>query len=317
MRDPREYLRFGQNVDRQLARWKLEPTLAKVIISGGVIETYRYQKPVFLRKEGEGWQGGRRKAGEGLSDRHEENRRLTAFRNKNKLRRLVNENFDPRDAKFITLTFSDHPEILTKKAERYHFKHFDSNLDIRDPKQTNEAFKLFRKRLHKKFGAFEYLAVIEFQDEKRNGVVHYHMIANLPYIDHRELTEDYWGQGFTLITRIDHVDNIGLYMAKYMGKNMEDMRLTGIKKYNCSKGLKQPTVINGFEAERIETELHKEKKSAKVFEDEYDADFVEKITYSEYNIIRNGRELVKASEEVAKEMQQELYGLYDEILPIY
>lgn len=253
-----------------------EKSYVKIIKSGNVYETYEYQKPVMLGLK----RGGRLADGE-LSDRDEENRNLTTRRARNMFRRLVLNNFNDGD-KFITLTFRDTDTLSGGKP-----------IDIRNIDDTNREFKKFIQRLKRwldKTGKMEsaklkYMAVIEFQDENRNGVIHYHIICNVPYIEHEKLTE-LWGLGYVWINRTEGVDNVGAYVTKYMMKDLHDKRLRGKKAYLVSKGLERPEVIQGEMAHRILQDLERENKKNKVFADEYLSDYCGAIQYSEYNIRR-------------------------------
>lgn len=299
-----------RQLERNLQPWPygMEPTLAKVYISGNVVEMYRYKRPVYVRSFGKGWHGGRKRSDEPESERKEENRRLTLNRARNRIRRLTLANFDPADSKFITLTFAERAEVTTKQGKTYRFKHYNPNLNLYSPKECNKAFDKFLKRLRYVYGKFDYIAVIEFH---KSGKVHYHMIAKLPYIDHRELTERFWGMGFTLITDITHVDNVGAYISAYLMEDLDDFRLEGVKAYNCSKGLKKPEVINGHQAEYQAARWAKEKEAAKVYEKTYPADFVEEISYAEYNILREDAQPKIKSRELVDEMKKKLDSLYN------
>ncbi len=150
-------------------------------------------------------------------------------RSNSRLRRLVNANAwkwkkpdgDPYPPIFATFTFKE---------------------DIKDIKAANALFSHFIKRLnyeigHTKKSFLKYVTVIEFQDFSRDGVVHYHTIFfNLPFIL-KDLLADIWGQGFIHIRAIDHVNNAGAYVSKYMVKHFEDDRLDGFKRYFSSRGL--------------------------------------------------------------------------------
>jgi len=139
--------------------------------------------------------------------------------------RLANANFGEGGSKFVTLTFRD-----------------GAVADLTDVQACNKAFKDFILRLRFHHGDFKYLAVVEFQDGKGRGAVHYHMMATLPYIKAKELA-DLWGHGYVKINRISHVDNVGAYIAKYMLKNVVDTRLKGQKAYLGSRNLDKPTTL--------------------------------------------------------------------------
>ena len=104
---------------------------------------------------------------------------------------------------------------------------------------ANYEFMKFIQRLKYNYGDFKYLAVVQFQE---CGAVHYHMLANLDYIDKEKLSK-IWGKGFIKINDIKNVDNVGAYIVKYMNKNIIDKRLMGKKAYFASKNLIRPEII--------------------------------------------------------------------------
>ena len=106
--------------------------------------------------------------------------------------------------------------------------------------ECNLLFKNFIKRLKYKYNDnLKYLAVIEFQ---KRGAVHYHVLLDIPYVPQNTLQE-LWGNGFVYINAIDHVDNIGAYILKYITKDNNDIRLMGQKAYLYSRNLKQPEEV--------------------------------------------------------------------------
>ncbi|MGW4235109.1 rolling circle replication-associated protein, partial [Streptomyces sp. NPDC004980] len=131
-----------------------------------------------------------------------------------------------------------------------------------DIKKSNYNLKNFIQRLNYTLKIkLKYTAVIEFQ---KRGAIHYHLLVyNLPYTP-VDVLSDIWGHGFVKINKIDHVDNVGAYITKYMIKDNIDERLLGEKSYFSSRGLKKPE-------EYILTE--KEKETLLKSHDEY-------ITYS-------------------------------------
>lgn len=140
----------------------------------------------------------------------------TNQRRRDMVRRLACCNFNAQYDKFFTLTFAD---------------------NLTDVKQANYLFKKFKQKLQYKFGKdIKYLGVVEFQER---GAVHYHVLSNIPYIPQRDL-QDLWGHGFVFINAINHVDNIGAYIVKYMTKVTTDTRLQGLKAYLCSRNLIRP-----------------------------------------------------------------------------
>jgi hypothetical protein len=166
-------------------------------------------------------------------------------------------------------------------------------IDIRDVDQTNKDFKKFIQRLRDYVESigydrnFKYLAVIEFQDENRAGVVHYHMIADIPYIENEKL-RDVWGQGWVRINKIDHCDNVGAYVVKYMVEDMNDPRLRRRKAYLVGKGMEKSEVIQGEVAHVELLRMEKESKKNKVYENSYPSEYCGTITFTEYNLDRDG-----------------------------
>lgn len=160
--------------------------------------------------------------------------------------------------------------------------------DIKDVKACNVAYKLFIKRLKYRYKELKYVTVIEFQDRNERGAVHYHMICNLPFIPKSELSE-LWGNGFVKINRIDKVDNLGAYVVKYMNKDIDDKRLQGLKAFNTSHSLSQPTEIKSWDKDDTKVlkqikELVKEKSPS--YSAKYESEQAGVITYQQFNLIR-------------------------------
>lgn len=187
----------------------------------------------------------------------------SAFRARKEIRLTINANIDiqgKEKAKFLTLTFKE---------------------DIRDLKKANRIFSKFIMRLNYSQGEgfkAHYVAVPQFQDKRRKGVIHYHVIFfNLPYIKISELRA-LWGHGFIKINAIDDVDNVGAYMVGYMGKNFIDQRFENEKRFFCSRGLADPKEIKGYSEKEInlgdDWNLH--------FEASYDNEYTGKIHYKQF-----------------------------------
>lgn len=203
----------------------------------------------------------------------------------NEVRRLVCANFNKLST-FVTLTFND------KKVQH----------NIHNVKECNAEFKKFIKRfkyyLQAEWNKFElkYLAVIEFQDTNDRRAVHYHVVFDVPYIPIKDLT-DIWGMGFCFINKINHVDNVGAYLIKYMTKDSADERLMGLPAYLRSRNLIEPeeffvldsnTKTNDFlkasdEIYKIDTLLG---NHTAIYEAEYDTEYMGKCEYKQYNLER-------------------------------
>lgn len=183
-------------------------------------------------------------------------------RTRNNVRRLALANFD-NGSKFVTFTFAE---------------------NIKDIAVANQEWKRFIMRLRYKYGKFKYMAVLEFQ---KRGAVHYHCIWDLPYIKKSELSE-LWGQGFIKVNRIEHVDNVGAYIVKYMTKDLMDERFVGSKAYQCSKGLDRPIVLRDEELETV-WQLYDLEHKKTAFESSYTSEHHGLIVYREYNLKRAGK----------------------------
>lgn len=237
----------------------------KIIVTNNIIEYFEYEKlnvtgapppSAYEVVKGEG------------REKEENYKRYQQVR-RDAIRRLVTMNFDKDMSKFITLTFKE---------------------NIKDVKVANKHFHTFVKRLRRRFTDLKYVAVIEFQDKNKRGAVHYHMIANLPYIKAKEL-ETIWSNGFIKINAIDKVDNIGAYVIKYMTKDQADPRLQGLKAYNCSIGLDRPTEITTWKDGTDFTKLLFDKLSLKektpVYSAKYTSEHAGQIIYRQYNLTRS------------------------------
>lgn len=209
---------------------------------------------------------------EEMKELRSENRRKQTVRDaRNITRRLALMNFGPGD-KFITLTYAK---------------------NMQDLEQADKDFKNFMKRFRYKFDLKElpYIAVRELQ---KRGAIHYHMLCSFPldfenehHIKYweRVFGQEIWRHGFVDIKPIDHVDNVGAYLIKYMTKNVSIELFKGKKVYLCSKGLERPLVYRGEDAERI-IELYKLDEKKEVFTNCYESEYLGNITYKEYNLKR-------------------------------
>jgi hypothetical protein len=85
--------------------------------------------------------------------------------------------------------------------------------------------------------------VPEFQ---KRGAIHYHLLCNIQYLSVAELDglRVIWGNGWIDLKRIDSVENVGAYVAKYLGKANDDNRLFGRKKFFYSLDLLTPVILD-------------------------------------------------------------------------
>jgi len=227
----------------------------KIFRTRHIVEVYQYENMPACG-------GGRTKS---ESDNWRKNRKDSGKRKRDYVRRLVSQNFGSGD-RFITLTFGS-----------------ESVGDVRDVSQCFEAFRAFRERLRRRFPDVKALVVVEFQDKNGRGAVHYHMICNLPYVPNRVLAE-IWQNGFVRINRIKHVDNVGAYIVKYMGKALDDMRLKKRKAYYRVGKLEEPSIVWADDTTPL-AELVGDAEP--VYEDSYGDEFHGRILYHQYNLDRD------------------------------
>lgn len=239
------------------------------------MEVYSYEKPVkydFQKRKDSQEDENPSDEFKNKSTREVEKRVFSGRRARQNIRRLALVNFSNTEkSKFITLTFAD-----------------TNKFDITNVEDTNKEFKKFIQRMRRRYGNFKYLAVIEYQDKNGRGAVHYHMLSDLPYIPNDELNK-IWRNGFVKINQIKHIDNIGAYIVKYMGKESydgRDYRLDGKKLYLTSKNLKRSMVFRGEYAKSIIRKLDLFNKK-EVFTNEFDSEYHGKVIYREYNLKRN------------------------------
>lgn len=234
----------------------------KVVVSGGVIEVYEYEKAIF---KGYKSNGGRDKKAD--EEGREKNRKDVLRRARQEVRRIVNANVgaygEQFTAKFLTLTFGD---------------------NVTDLDQAHYEFKKFIQRMNYlifgvKSGNLRYTAVVQFQER---GAVHYHVIIyNIPYVKWKKI-ERTWRNGHIWINKIDDVDNVGAYVCRYMTKEVDDERLRGRKCYFNSRGLFKPIVIEDEKkVEMIKRSLPIEKRTVSVA---YENDHTGVTIYEQYNL---------------------------------
>jgi len=241
----------------------------KIVTSGNIIELYSYEKEVRTGKDAErdnnkGRRGNGDKTGkEWIYEQKRKNRSQSLYKASKRLRRQINANVDRwgEKTKFITLTYAENMQEL---------------------KESNYNFKKFIQRLNYHLDIkLKYSVVVEFQ---KRGAIHYHLLAyNLPYIENSKLAE-IWGHGFVKVNNIDNVDNVGAYVTKYMSKDNDDPRLEEEKCHWSSRGLYKPqeAIVEEKEIETLKESL----KSHKVYEAEFDTDYLGRIEYQQINLNR-------------------------------
>lgn len=240
----------------------------KVVISGDIIEIYEYGRSYGKGFEGKNPNG---RGSEASQEDKEINRDKVSSRARKTVRRLINSNIGAYGqdftSKFLTLTFADN--ICDPKIANYEFTKFIKrmNYEIFDSKKAN----------------LRYVAVIEFT---KKGRVHYHVVLfNIPFI-HANRLEKIWSNGFIKINKIDHVDNVGAYVTKYMTKDND--KLISNKSYFTSRNLFKPLEIT--DKKRVENLANSLPSNLKVYESSFNNDYLGDISYTQYNINRQKNE---------------------------
>ena len=252
-----------------------------MIVSGNVVEVYRYGLPVKTGKDKTSFerrctQKGLKTSEEVVEMANDKNLKDSLRRTRNTLRRLINANagkWSERE-KFFTLTFKD---------------------NVSDHEQANAEFRSFIKRLNykifKKESGLKYVCVVERQER---GALHYHIVLfNMPFMPVDDLAK-IWGHGFVRINAIDDVDNLGAYVVKYIEKTMNEMqekksaKVKDKKLYFASRGLHKPVEISdGTKAGKEEILNIAEKvKGHEVFRKTYESEYYETFEVIQYNLAR-------------------------------
>lgn len=173
-----------------------------------------------------------------------------------KLRRLISHNFEGKQNElWITLTYR---EITT------------------DPQIVYRDFKIFIKKLRKKYNFLEYINVIEPQ---ASGSWHCHLLLKstenkVLYIPN-DIIETSWNKGFTKTKRLKSSDKVGNYVVSYLSnldikesslnnekKYVKGARLylypKGLRIYRSSRGINKPIEMTATKQEILQLNLVKE-----------------------------------------------------------
>src|SRR5699024_2396865 len=136
----------------------------------------------------------------------------------------------------------------------------------------------------------KYTAVVERQ---RRGAIHFHVIFyNLPYTPFNELLEVWQNnseQRGLRINAIEEIDNVGSYVTKYISKEIRALkdgkggeREKDKKIYFQSRGLKKTS------EEKIKKVMKNLSKADKIFQSEFENEYVGKIKYTQIREVKKG-----------------------------
>lgn len=196
-----------------------------------------------------------------------------------KLRDIINSNVGHcskgnRDV-FLTMTYKENMKDID--VGKKDFKKFIMRWDYQRKKDLGE-----------KWEKLKYVYVVEFQ---KRGAVHFHCIFfNLEYTSAIKISK-LWkgknndtGRGSIKINQIDHVDNVGAYVVKYMQKDLIDDRLINKDLYGRSKGnLKVPIKIT--RPKEVVTLLERYKNKI-IFSSSFTNEYTGLVIYHQVNLKR-------------------------------
>jgi len=230
-----KYLEYIKKVKEKRAKGTYK---TKIIISGSFIEEYIYQNEITL-----GRKAVRRKKRKNKPKEEQTEMRSGALRRtRMTIMRLVNSN--PDFITFLTLTFDENK--------------FENKKDITEFEKCNYLFMTFIQRLKYNFLGIKYLAVPEFQGDyyfrtnikkEFGGAIHYHLLLN-QMVDTKKI-EKVWRHGFVKINKIKSINNVGLYVSKYLSKESFNRKYFGKKKFFYSRNLNRPQEFKGQECEEM------------------------------------------------------------------
>ena len=199
-------------MERKVPKRRIE----KIVISGNVIEYYRYLKPLNVEPREHDIEKNR-ETSEGKRDRN-------LYRARADLRRAIWCN-QTKYTKFVTLTYKD--------------TELDQDNVIYDYKQ-------FIKKLRRREFIVPYVYVTEHQKKRgikegNAGSLHIHSLLFTDEFISADIINTCWGLGNTDIHSLKDVNNLGAYVCKYLTK--EEFDLYHKHSYHLSRGLKKPEVL--------------------------------------------------------------------------
>ena len=257
----------------------------KIVKSGNVTEIYSYENGVKVGEQMPACHNVKKDTEEITKEerqaRDRQNLQRSLSRTIRNLRRSINANIGAWGdyfPKFMTLTFKQ---------------------NIKDHTTANKEFMKFIQRLNykvfKKTSGLKYTCVVERQ---KRGAIHYHVIFyNLPYIAFNELLR-VWQHGNEQrglrINAIKEIDNVGSYVTKYVSKEIQALkdgkngkREKEKKIYFQSRGLVKPIEKETDEKE-IKMLLENLSEKDKIFESEFENEYVGKIKYTQIREVKKG-----------------------------
>ncbi|MCR0201003.1 hypothetical protein MKC79_09800 [[Clostridium] innocuum] len=273
---------------------KFELYNIKVIVSGDVVEIYRYEDERYKKLSSDEIEDTQEAVVESDSKTKTQSQAVKSngdykrraehiARTKRNLKRLIESNtnqYSEKD-KFITLDFS---KYLSRDDVVYRFKQFN-------------------KRLRRKYPNYDYqyIAIIE---RGGNGTQRLHLhclFFGLPFINIYTF-QKLWKYGNVDMEAVKD-GNVANYVLKYIEKTLEDGSYIpkGANFYLASRGLKKP-VESYMTYEQFSEFITENPDKVIVYANEYDSEFVGRFEYYK----------MYSAEQAEKRMTKEKYELYQE-----
>lgn len=142
---------------------------------------------------------------------------------KEKLVHLADVNFSDTESSFVTLTFAN---------------------NVTEYEPVVKAFKLFCKRLRRKFENIKYIATVETQ---KRGALHLHILLNVPCKgENIDAIKSCWEEGMIDIQEVLSIKGRVLYMCKDFTVQDRSHVLFDKRCYFVSQGLEQCIQVNSW-----------------------------------------------------------------------
>ena len=248
---------------------ELKPT-SKIEVNYNSIQKVTYSKPLFtlsnFTDNRARSSGGYRPSTSPNSPQYR-NKNLTQQEKQlcNKVRKLVNNNFQPYHSLFVTVTFA--------------------NSEMTDLAVCNKEFQKFLAKIKRHYEDFAYVAVVSLQ---KRGVPHYHMACNLPS-ESTKYMRQWWTCGSVHSIKTNGVYGISNYMIKNLRYNFANINLP--KHYRlhfASKNLNQSIVLREWKGTEIADYYINIARTSGLnsgYTQKIDSNYCGNITYQTYHIV--------------------------------
>jgi len=195
----------------------------KMIQSGQITELYKYEKTPSERRKSI-----RKKRNLFGPLRHIIRRKDNTVRQRQNLRRLIWANLSRQQTPiFVTCTIM---QVLSHET-------------------SSRIFTEFLSYFTKRYQGIRVIAVPEYQ---KRGALHFHcLVWGLPkgIVEHEKTHRDIqrlWLRGFVDVRSTDGNDKIASYLAKYMSKSVQGVRISSKKAYHTTRNVLRPVSSSSF-----------------------------------------------------------------------